>query len=87
MRAGKPLFFSALEVLVNKGCRFLITNQDKEEMGKMKKLLVLLTVMVAVFGFTAGAFSQTICEQCKCTLRNVPCPTAVGQGGVCADRV
>lgn len=50
----------------------------------MKKLLVLVTIMVAVFGFSAGAFSQTVCEQCKCTLRNVDCPSAVGQGGVCA---
>jgi hypothetical protein len=51
-------------------------------MEKMKKLLVLLTLMVAVFGFTAGAFSQTICENCKCPLRNISCTTASGQGAV-----
>lgn len=53
----------------------------------MKRLLVLLTVMVAVFGFTAGAFSQTVCETCKCPLRNVDCGLATGQGvtAVCGE--
>jgi len=53
----------------------------------MKKLLVLLTLMVAIFGFTAGAFcalGDPICNSCKGALRNVPCPAAVGQAGACA---
>jgi hypothetical protein len=56
-------------------------------MLKMKKLLVLITLMVAVFGFTAGAFcavGDPICTNCKGALRNVDCPAATGQGGACA---
>jgi len=48
----------------------------------MKKLLALLTLMVAFFGFTAGAFSAVgdpVCVTCKGSLRNIPCPTASGQ--------
>ena len=41
----------------------------------MKKILVLLTIMVAFFGFTAAAFAVT-CGQCKCELRDIPCPSA-----------
>jgi hypothetical protein len=51
-------------------------------MRKMKKLLVLLTLMVAVFGFTAGAFAafgDPICVSCKGALRNVPLYTAATQ--------
>jgi len=48
----------------------------------MKKILVLLTVMVAFFGFTAGAFAVT-CEQCKCELRDIPCPTATQVAPAC----
>jgi len=48
----------------------------------MKKLLVLLTLMVAIFGFTAGAFSADVCTSCKGALRNVPCPSAAAQASV-----
>jgi hypothetical protein len=44
----------------------------------MKKLFVLLTVMVAVVGFTSGAFAQ--CTNCKGPIRNVPCPLVADQG-------
>ena len=51
----------------------------------MKKLFVVFTVMVAVFGFTTGAFSawgDPICTTCPtggkygetCELENIPCP-------------
>ncbi len=47
-------------------------------MGKMKKLLVLLTVAVGLFGFSAGAFAaglDDICIPCtKCPLGTVGCP-------------
>lgn len=48
----------------------------------MKKLLVLATLMVAIFGFTAGAFAafgDPICSSCKGALRNVPLATAPDQ--------
>jgi hypothetical protein len=45
---------------------------------KMKKLLVVLTLMVVVLVFSAGAFAQ-VCTNCKGTLRNVPCPVAAAQ--------
>ena len=44
---------------------------------KIKKLLGLLTVMIAVFGFSTGAFAawgDPICTTCKgCTVGNIPC--------------
>jgi len=49
----------------------------------MKRLLVLLTVMVAVLFFTAGAFAQTVCTSCKGTLREIPCPVGAVQGAAC----
>jgi hypothetical protein len=48
----------------------------------MKKLLVLLTLMVGVLGFSAGAFAG--CYNCKGDVRNVDCTGAV-QGGVCTE--
>lgn len=52
----------------------------------MKKLLVLFTVMVAVFGFSTGAFAawgDPICESCKgCDLGNIPC---AGEQDTCGD--
>ena len=48
----------------------------------MKKLVVLVTLMVAVFGFSAGAFAafgDPICLSCKGPLRNVPIYTAAEQ--------
>jgi hypothetical protein len=48
----------------------------------MKKLLVLLTLMVAVLCFTAGAFAQVgspVCTSCKGAIRNVACPQAAAQ--------
>lgn len=48
----------------------------------MKKLLVLLTLMVGVLGFSAGAFAG--CDSCKGALRNVDC-TGAAQGGVCTE--
>jgi len=46
----------------------------------MKKLLVLLTLMVGLFGFTAGASAQ-VCTSCGGTdIRNVPC---VDEQGAC----
>jgi hypothetical protein len=53
----------------------------------MKKLLVSVTLMVAIFGFTAGAFAafgDPICVSCKGTLRNIPLITIASQTtGVC----
>ena len=50
----------------------------------MKKLLVLITVMVAVFGFSTGAFAawgDKICTDCKgCVVEHIPCTIATGQG-------
>lgn len=49
----------------------------------MKKFLVLITLMVAIFGFSAGAFAafgDPICLSCKGTLRNVPLSTIATQG-------
>ena len=44
---------------------------------KIKKLLGLLTVMIAVFGFSTGAFAawgDPICKTCKgCPVGNIPC--------------
>lgn len=55
----------------------------------MKKLLVSVTLMVAIFGFTAGAFAafgDPICVSCKGTLRNIPLSTVATQTvGVCAS--
>jgi len=43
----------------------------------MRKLLVLLTVMVAVLCLTAVGFAQTLtCHNCKCALRAIPCATS-----------
>lgn len=40
----------------------------------MRKILVLLTVVVGIFGFSSGAFSE-VCSSCKGgdTLRGIPC--------------
>ncbi|MEA2015070.1 MAG: hypothetical protein U9N38_07210 [Thermodesulfobacteriota bacterium] len=50
----------------------------------MKKLLVLVTVMVAVFGFSTGAFAawgDPICTNCKCPdIGHVSCEIDSGQG-------
>lgn len=49
----------------------------------MKKLLVLLTVAVALLGFSSGAFAQAldVCYTCnKCPLGSVACPQTL-QGG------
>lgn len=50
----------------------------------MKKLLILATMMVAVFGFSTGAFAasgDTVCTTCKgCVLENIPCEIDAGQG-------
>jgi len=52
-------------------------------MGKMKKLLVLLTVAVGLFGFSTGAFAaglDDVCIPCtKCPLGQIGCPQP-GQG-------
>jgi hypothetical protein len=49
----------------------------------MKKLLVLITVMVAVFGFSTGAFAawgDPICTTCKgCNVEHIPCTISAGQ--------
>jgi len=48
----------------------------------MKKFFVLATLMVAIFGFSAGAFAafgDPICTGCKGALRNVPIYTAAVQ--------
>ena len=49
----------------------------------MKKLLVLITVMVAVFGFSTGAFADwgdPICTTCKgCQVEDIPCTISTGQ--------
>ena len=49
----------------------------------MKKLLVLITVMVAVFGFSTGAFAawgDPICTTCKgCYVEEIPCKISAGQ--------
>ena len=53
----------------------------------MKKLLVLLTLAVALFGFSAGAFAQAldVCSTCghKCALGVVACPQAGQSAAVC----
>ena len=52
---------------------------------KIKKLLGLLTVtvMVAVFGFSTGAFAawgDPICTTCKgCNVEHIPCTISAGQ--------
>ena len=55
----------------------------------MKRLLVLLTIMVAIFGFTAGAFAvypDPVCVNCKGDIRNIDCTTATGQvAGTCGE--
>jgi len=59
---------------------------DKEEMGNMKKMLVLLAVVVGIFAFSTGAFAagtidDITCLSCdKCTLGILACDVA-GQGG------
>ncbi len=49
----------------------------------MKKLLVLITVMTAVFGFSTGAFADwgdPICTTCKgCQVEHIPCTIGTGQ--------
>ncbi len=49
----------------------------------MKKLLVLITVMAAVFGFSTGAFAawgDPICNTCKgCQVEPIPCTISAGQ--------
>jgi len=49
----------------------------------MKKLLVLFTVMVAVFGFSTGAFAapgDEVCTNCKgCVVQHLPCTIDSGQ--------
>lgn len=49
----------------------------------MKKLLVLITVMAAVFGFSTGAFAawgDPVCNTCKgCQVEHVPCTFDSGQ--------
>jgi hypothetical protein len=55
----------------------------------MKKLLVLITAMVAVFGFSAGAFAawgDPICTTCKgCPVGNIPCNIEEQAEDDCAD--
>jgi len=49
----------------------------------MKKLFVIAVAMMAVFGFSVGAFAGEVCTTCKCPIGNVPCdPGSTGQDGV-----
>lgn len=62
---------------------------EKEEVIiKMKRLLVLLTLVVGLLGFSAGAFAQVgipICNSCdKSPLGELNCPTGA-QGSECTD--
>ena len=62
---------------------------EKEEVIiKMKRLLVLLTLVVGLLGFSAGAFAQVgipICNSCdKSPLGTLNCPTGA-QGSDCTD--
>ena len=62
---------------------------EKEEVIiKMKRLLVLLTLVVGLLGFSAGAFAQVgipICNSCaKNTLGTLDCPKGA-QGSECVD--
>jgi len=60
-----------------------------EEIVDMKKLLILATVMVAMFGFSTGAFAawgDPICEPCKgCYLGQIPCDIDTWQGHTQGD--
>jgi len=61
-----------------------LQHYKEEVIVKMKKLLVLLTVAVALFGFSAGASAQLldVCSTCeKCTINTIPCLGT--QGGYC----
>lgn len=49
----------------------------------MKKILVLLTVMVMVFGITAAAYSADVCSSCTGTIRDIPCVPPVQGGATC----
>ena len=40
----------------------------------MKKLLVLITVVATALVFSTGAFADP-CSNCKCQIRNIPCPS------------
>jgi hypothetical protein len=56
----------------------------EEVMVKMKNLLVLITLMVEFFGFSAGVFAQLpTVFTCSNTVGRVPCDLS-GQTGICA---
>lgn len=48
----------------------------------MKKIMVVFAVMAMVLGFSVAAFAVT-CVQCKCELRDIPCPTATQSAASC----
>jgi hypothetical protein len=77
MQARKTFwFFLQCVSLGTSGYRILINKTRQEETVKMKKILVLLTMMVMVFGITAAAYSADVCSNCKGTIRDIPCVTA-----------
>lgn len=52
----------------------------------MKKILVLLTMMVMVFGITAAAYSADVCPPlCKGGIRDIPCLAGADQGATCTN--